>query len=73
MVLTALAALLVAALSFWHNRRTLRRAQALIEQGTVATDELRRLGQSTTATALRAVVLALLVILFWLMTAKPGG
>ena len=61
-VLTAVVALAVAVLVSWLNRRQLRQAESGVAEG----------GPGPAFVLLGTLSLVLLVVVFWLMTAKPG-
>jgi uncharacterized membrane protein len=67
--LTAVVAIAAGVLVSWLNRRRLR----LVEQALASGDESSGTAQSPMLVLLGTVSLVLLVVIFWLMTAKPGG
>jgi uncharacterized membrane protein len=71
MVVTAVVAIAGAGLAGWLNRRRLRVAEQLLADGADTSPELERLNRSPILTVLGTLSLVLLVLVFWLMTAKP--
>jgi uncharacterized membrane protein len=72
LVLTGIVAVIGVGLVGWLDRRRLRAAERLLATGGDTTDELERLNRSPILTLIGTLSLVLLVIVFWLMTAKPG-
>jgi uncharacterized membrane protein len=68
MTLTAVVAVLAGVLELLANRRRMRAAEQLVAAG----EETGERRSSPVLTSLGALSLILLVIIFWLMTAKPG-
>lgn len=71
-VLTGIVGVIGGGLEGWLNRRRLREAERLLESGGGSAAELARLNRSPILTLVGTLSLILLVIVFWLMTAKPG-
>jgi uncharacterized membrane protein len=72
MVLTGIVAVIGGGLEGWLNRRRLRVAERAAAEGLDSSPELERLNRSPALTMVGTLSLILLVIVFWLMTAKPG-
>jgi uncharacterized membrane protein len=71
-ILTAIVALVGGGVEGWLNRRRMRVAERAAAEGAEFTEELERLTRSPVLTMVGTISLILLVIVFWLMTAKPG-
>jgi uncharacterized membrane protein len=68
-VLTAVVAIVVGVLQSWQNRRRLHLAERLLAGGAESPADLSR---SPVPVLLGTLSLVLLVVIFWLMTTKPG-
>jgi uncharacterized membrane protein len=71
-LLTAVVAVLCGVLAGMSNRRRLRAAERLAAEGGDTSPELERLHRSPVIRIVGTLSLVLLVVVFWLMTAKPG-
>ena len=70
---TVAGAVLGGLLLAWLNHRVMRRAESLVAKGVEHSEELRRMADSLILKLLGPPLLLLFVVLFWLMTARPGG
>ena len=72
-VLTAVVAVVGVGVETWLNRRRLRLAERLLAGGDVSAADAARLSRSPMLVLVETLSLALLVVIFWLITAKPAA